>query len=256
MNSLKNAFDIINCLKNHEGELTLNEISQSIGLPNSTTHRTLTAMKELGYITQNPNTSCYDLDIVFYSIGLSVQQRHMQWQRMFPYAEYLTEKYGESTEIAIWDLRQSTSPNYINVVQSTPSARILNIASVIGRRTPAHCTSSGKCLLAFSPKSLVSQYSGCNLIAYTTNTITDWRHLNSELKLIREQGYALDREEFELGIIGISVPIFGSENEGAVAAIAMTTPKSRFRQINVEELVFDLQRSAAQIRLSLSNAEE
>jgi len=50
--------------------------------------------------------------------------------------------------------------------------------------------------------------------------------LKKELKKVKEQGYAMDREEFKAGINCISYPIFNANKE-AIAAISLTGPATR-----------------------------
>jgi DNA-binding IclR family transcriptional regulator len=51
------------------------------------------------------------------------------------------------------------------------------------------------------------------LKSYTENTITDPLELKKELKQIKEQGYALDREEVTRGIMCVAAPVFGMGGE-------------------------------------------
>jgi DNA-binding IclR family transcriptional regulator len=45
------------------------------------------------------------------------------------------------------------------------------------------------------------------LRAHTVNTIPDRGALQSHLAQVREQGYAIDREEHRLGLIGVGAPV-------------------------------------------------
>src|SRR5437667_11809434 len=72
-------------------------------------------------------------------------------------------------------------------------SRSVRMASRIGRRNPAHCTSVGKAIMAFLPEAEVDDILRQHgLKRLTAKTITTPAELKAELKLIRERGYAID----------------------------------------------------------------
>jgi IclR family acetate operon transcriptional repressor len=64
------------------------------------------------------------------------------------------------------------------------------------------------------------------LIKYTLNTITSREKLLQELERIRQEGIALDNEEFDLGLRCVAAPIFGTEGE-IIASISVSGPANR-----------------------------
>jgi DNA-binding IclR family transcriptional regulator len=59
--------------------------------------------------------------------------------------------------------------------------------------------------------------------ALTDKTITDPEVFKRELALIRDRGYAIDKEEITRGIMCVAAPVFGF-NEEMVGAISLTFP--------------------------------
>ena len=98
-----------------------------------------------------------------------------------------------------------------------------------GTRTPAHCTALGKVLLAsISDGEFESLYKRDELLSpLTSKSISSLEELKKNLKKVKKQGYAVDREEYKIGINCIGVPIFERNGE-AIAAISITGPASRF----------------------------
>jgi len=76
--------------------------------------------------------------------------------------------------------------------------QVAKLFTEIGQRVPLHCTAVGKVLLAGGPgeDDLVRDLT---LAAFTPRTITSRRALQRELAAIRAAGFAMDREEHELG---------------------------------------------------------
>ena len=84
----------------------------------------------------------------------------------------------------------------------------------------------------------------------TDNTHTTKESLHDELKAVRKNGYALDREEFMDDMVAIAVPVSDLQNR-YIAALAFHGPTQR---INIEDAIAKkdvLKAAAAQISESL-----
>ena len=84
----------------------------------------------------------------------------------------------------------------------------------------------------------------------TENTITSSSALKKEFNKIKKQGYSLDLEEFELGLICIAIPVFNKKGE-AIAGVSASGPSSRFKMENVEKYISILQKGVSVIEKSL-----
>src|SRR5437588_267189 len=79
---------------------------------------------------------------------------------------------------------------------------------------PAHCSSLGKAILAFSSEEAVDEFfKGRSMEAYTPKTITSAEGLLKEIEAIRQSGYAIDDEEREEGLRCIGAPVWNSAGE-------------------------------------------
>ncbi|MDZ7794634.1 MAG: IclR family transcriptional regulator C-terminal domain-containing protein [Spirochaetia bacterium] len=67
------------------------------------------------------------------------------------------------------------------------------------------------------------------LVPRTEKTITDAEDLKKELQKIREQGYAVDNEEAEIGGRCVAVPLRDKSHK-TIAAISVMGPTTRIRQ--------------------------
>jgi DNA-binding IclR family transcriptional regulator len=67
---------------------------------------------------------------------------------------------------------------------------------------PAHCTSTGKVLLAaLSPDELNRLYPGADLVQMTRHSIATTAALRTELDAVRRRGHAISNEEGEEGVV-------------------------------------------------------
>lgn len=99
--------------------------------------------------------------------------------------------------------------------------------SWVGKRSPAHCSSMGKALLAgLSQEEVIARYPDTALPARTANTITTRDQLLRCLAAARDQGYATDREELEPHLCCVAAPVFGRDG-AVVASVSVSGPASR-----------------------------
>ncbi len=106
------------------------------------------------------------------------------------------------------------------------SKKVNRISSGIGLRKPVHCTADGKALIAFQPAATLQQIMGVKFDRRTPHTLVEAKELHEELANIRARGYAIDDEEYELGVRSIAAPI-RDDSGNPVAAVGITGPTQR-----------------------------
>ena len=123
--------------------------------------------------------------------------------------------------------------------------RVLSINPRVGSRFDAHLSSVGKCLLAFSPGVDLSFYKDYSFPQYTSSSFQSYDALLKEIDEVRQRGYALDKEEREVGLYCIGAPILRYGE--AIAAISLSGPTSRIHDSREEERILSLKEVAEQI---------
>ena len=228
--SIDKALDLLEFLSVNEQEIGIAKISKTLNMGLSTVHRILTTLKSRGYIIQNQNTAKYRLGIKLFELGCEVQSTKNLIKTIRPYLRSLSKVTNETANLAILEDKEVI---YIDTIES---AEILRTEIVQGTRTVAHCTALGKALLAFLSDSDFNQLYGSDesIISLTSRSISSLDELKKELKKVKEQGYALDIEEYKIGINCVGVPIFIRNGE-AFAAISITGPASRFTIDKMED---------------------
>lgn len=248
VSSIDKAFAIIDFLNAKGGEASINEISKGLDMHKSTVYRILNAVKAAGYIYQNEETSDYGLSMRFYQIGMRLQNNGKFLQAYAPYAEAINQKYDEVITVGVRSLAVHETPLYMEVYGYASSHALSQTLSQ-GGYSPCYCTATGKCLLAFSKESYLNRFDGCELPRRTQFTITNWPELRLELARIRECGYAVDNEEYEIGLTGIATPLF-APNGNIVGALSMTMPVERYRALNTAQVIADM-RDISALRLKI-----
>ena len=144
---------------------------------------------------------------------------------------------GETAYVSTW------SHGDVSIVAVAEGTRAVRVAGVmVGLRGAAHARASGKVLLAFGPPSRVAKYLQSPLEQLTPSTIADRDTLLSALAGVREAGYAIDMEEFTVGVCCLAVPVV--EDGYTISALTVSVPVERFVDTH-QELVGLLTRAVS-----------
>ena len=100
----------------------------------------------------------------------------------------------------------------------------------VGQRFPTHCTALGKVLLG-SADAAIRDECARNLrargaIQRTPSTVLDPQKLIEQLVSVSVQGYAIDVEEYEIGLRCVAAPVFDASG-GIVGALSVSGPSIR-----------------------------
>jgi DNA-binding IclR family transcriptional regulator len=246
--SVVRALTLLDALGDSRGEVGVAELSKRVGFHVSTAHRILATLVVHGYARQNSDTGRYALGAKAFHLAESYLAQMDLRRIVRPGLERLGQETGETANLVIRDGREAL---YLDKVESPQSLRIF---SRIGRRAPLHCTAAGKLILADKPKAEVDALLGRGpLEPLTKHTVTSIPQLRRELLKIREQGYALDREECEEGGCCIAAPLRNASCR-VEAALSVSGPTLRLTPARLEELIPIVCRIAREVSVQLGCA--
>jgi DNA-binding IclR family transcriptional regulator len=246
---LDRALSILEILSSDGAEFAPAEVSEQLGLHKSTTHRLLAVLERHRLVWRNPQTGKYRLGLKLFELGSKAVAQLDLRERVRPYLERLVLKTGETAHLCILNDGEMLS------LANVESPRTLRTPSTVGRRTPLHCTSVGKALLAFLPEgeaeSLIKER---ELRAYTGKTITKLARLKSEWRLVRERGYAVDDEEIEDGMRCIGAPVRDYSGR-VIAAISIAGAAFRLTDERIALVAREVVEAATQFSAELGYQE-
>ena len=241
--SVKRAFLILDLLRDNGAGMGVSDVANALGLSTTTAHRLLQTLVACKAVQQDPNNRYYSLSPYMLLYGKAVLDRFDFIRSAHPLLGELSKTVGETVFMGILD---DFDLVYVDHVDSLD--HVLRMTPQIGRRHTSHTTSLGKVLLAnLDPGQIQTFLSRGELPRLTENTITNPEELKKELETVRQNGYAVDREETEIGICCVGAPIFGVDGR-VVAAISVSGPSSRLRKKGLETFLKDnVQYTAARI---------
>lgn len=238
--SLERALDLLETLGKAEGALPLGELARRVNLHKSTVYRLLQTLGKRGYVTQDADGR-YRLGLRIVGLSSALLDSLDLREEARPYLQQLLAQTNEVVHLVVMEQGEMV---YIEKLEGTQTVRM---HSLVGKRVPAHCTGVGKAILAYLPSDEVEhilQEKG--MPAHTPKTITDLPAMLDELARVRAQGYAIDNEENEEGIICIAAPIYDYRNR-VIAAISLSAPSMRMGTSRVESLIPLVKATAANI---------
>lgn len=238
--AIERAMQILDCFSADAPERTLSEISQCANLHKATTHRIVGTLLHHGFLERADDGLKYRLGLRLASIGFNVINRMDVRQEAIPYMKKVVQELDEACDLSIYD------QGFVFYVEFMNSTHALQVAAAVGARLPAYCTASGKLMLSYLPEDLLDQALQDGFTPYTKNTLSTREALVQQLALIRSQGYAIDDEEFELGIRAVAAPIH-DHSGAAVAAVSTPAPASRMSHERIPSVASYLIENARQI---------
>jgi DNA-binding IclR family transcriptional regulator len=211
-------------------EIRLTEVSSHLSVASSTAHRLLAMLAYRGLVRQDPQTKAYRSGPSLDLLAFSVVGRLDILVRARPVLEKLNADLRETVHLGRLDRTQ------VDFVDSIESSQGLRVSARLGVAMPAHCTSTGKALLAaLSDEQLDALYPDRDLAQLTRRSIKSKKLLKSELATVRRRGFATSDEEGEEGVVSMAVPL-----RGGSFALAASVPVSRmdtgFRDVVLENL--------------------
>ena len=198
--------------------LTFTDIIGRTTIPRATAHRLLKEMVGLGLLVYDPETGRYRGSLKLASLGAAVTSRFDLRVHAHPYLRALHETVRHTCHLSVRDGAEGV---YVDKLESADYG--IKLFSEVGKRFPLHCTAMGKVLLAHLDPADLHEALGDRLTAYTDETITSRTRLSAELMRVRDQGYAVDREEITRGLMCVAAPIFGF-GTSVIGAISATFP--------------------------------
>ena len=222
--SLARGLKILELLGQVQDGVSITELAARLGVDKASASRLVATLARYGYAEKDEQTRRYHLGPQVVSLSRSVLARLPLREAAKPFLCQLMESTGECAHLAV---PAQGKVLYIDQVE-TPAT--LRVNAQVGTLNPLHSTALGKALLAFGDLELPP-----TLESFTAHTLTSSARLRKNLEQVRIQGYAVDDEEFDLGVRCIAVPVFDFRGK-VVGSIGISGPATRVTPERLPEL--------------------
>ena len=154
--------------------------------------------------------------------------------------ETLMEDIGETVFLG------TLNGDHVTILNVVESHNELKITSPPGTRMPLLAGASGRVLLAqLEEKKARELVQKKGLTRYTAKSVTDVKRFYKEVEETKKRGYAIDNEEYLLGVTAVAAPIQTTSLPPAAIWVVMFTPGSH--DLKVEKIVQEIQKAAQEV---------
>lgn len=227
--SLGRGLQILEAVATFRGGATLAEVARRTELARSTTHYLMQALVTLGYLRQQSDGRNYQLGLkVFRLAGRSLNSEQIAATAM-PILNELSRVTKESVAIGI------CRGDAVTLVATRDTDGPVRVVQSVGSRRPIHCTALGKVLMAWLPADERSRMiAGLQFDKVTPKSITQRAPFERELRRVHSAGYAIDDEEFIVGVRCLAAPVFDEAGE-VTMGLSVVGPKHRMTHQRLRE---------------------
>ena len=248
--SVERAIKLLELLARSGGGSSLTELAARAQLNISTCHHLLATLMKSGYVAKVPGRRTYALGARVLHLGQAFRRQVDLPQRAQPVLDRLNAATGEAVHLAVLQGDQ-----VVTVAKSEARQAVRVETGEIGVAEAPHATATGKAMLAWLPEEKACRILDLNGMArFTPGTITDTDALVEEMRHVRRNGFSLDREEFQAGVICVGAAV--RDHAGAViGSISASAPAFRASDAHLARMCEAVTAAARELSTELGGRE-
>jgi IclR family pca regulon transcriptional regulator len=229
VSSLARGLEVLRAFNRTRRKMTLSEVAAETGNTRAGARRILLTLVHEGYAVADGKL--FDLTPQVLELGYSVLSSKGAWDIARPFIDHLSEEIRESVSAAVLDKFD------VVYVSGAQYHRVISVGITVGARFPAHCTATGRVLLAEQPQeNWPGMLQNIPLTRMTDRTVTDRAAFRKVLEDVREKGWSLVDQELETGLMSIAVPLRNTAGQ-LVGAINVGVPTVRMTASEMVEFI-------------------
>jgi DNA-binding IclR family transcriptional regulator len=230
------------------GELGVTELGRRLGVHKATASRLASTLADRGLVERDPLTDRYRLGFGLIRLAGAAMAGLDLVTTARPVLEDLADRTRETVNLGV------LSGDGVVYIDQITGTRSIVAVSWVGRRTPLHCTSNGKVLLAYMSEKERARHLSGELERRTQNTVVEKDRLLSQLQEIRVRGYAQALEELEEGLNAVAAPVRQADGS-VVASLSVSGPAFRMPPMDLPRIGRLAMQAASTISRRLGHVE-
>jgi DNA-binding IclR family transcriptional regulator len=243
--STMRAMRVLEFLARSKRGASVSNVSRSLALPKSSTYLLLKTLEQEGYLQRSAWSGKFYFGVRLVRLCRSALANLDLREIARSSLTSLMRQTGITVHLAVLEGNEAVIIDRISPPGSSAGA------DWVSRRLDVNCTGVGKALAAYLPEEQFEEVITAQRFArHNDNTIVTVPGLKRELCKVREQGYALDDEEDEIGVRCVGVPILDG-NRQAFAAISLAGTTELIPLERVPSLANSLKQTASEISLQI-----
>ncbi|TWH21169.1 IclR family transcriptional regulator [Prauserella rugosa] len=248
VNSVVRAGQLLDAFDSGKPVLGLTELCAATGLNKTTTHRLLSTLVRMGWLTRTSGGD-YKVGMKLFSLGSVALADFSLRDEARPSLLSLAEQFGDTAYLMIpGDSGAVVIDRYEG--ESPLSVKHIGIGTVL----PYHAAAGPMTMLAHLPD-VRERWLAEPLKEFTRHTVRDRATLESQLDEIREEGYTVSDEDYLNGVGAVAAPVFGRTGT-LEATVSLGGPAGHFRGSRLVSIISAVREAAATVSARLGSPDE
>jgi DNA-binding IclR family transcriptional regulator len=194
-------------------------LARHLDVPVPTAYRMLRALERAGYVEQLSESKEYRLTLKLFELGSRVASRTTLRDLAAVEMERLAQQSGLASNVSV------LVDSDVLYLAQVKTEELLAVNLTPGSRAPATCTAMGKAMLSVEFREVRTVVGPGPYPRRTEHSLTTYEELVAELADVQRVGYAVDRQELNLGVWCVAAPILGvRQTQPAAVSVSAYRP--------------------------------
>jgi IclR family acetate operon transcriptional repressor len=243
--SVDRAMLLLEALGEDEEGYRLTDLAIRTGLSPSTAHRLLTTLEKRRFVAFDQSDNMWHIGRQSFAIGSAFIRRRNFVAPALPFLRRLRDLTHETANLGIVD------DGEVIVLTQVESREIMRAITKVGGRVPMVTSGIGKAILAtYADEEVVAIIQRHGMKRLTPKSVVRAGELRDALETVRRDGYAIDDQEFLMGLRCVAAVVYNDQAE-ALAGISVSGLASRVPRERVPELGRLVRETARELTLAL-----
>lgn len=246
--SVDRALSLLETLAEDSGGIRLSELARRVGLASSTAHRLLVTLQRRGFVQQELKSGKWLVGHRAFSVGEAFSLRRNLIAPSHPFLRMLRDRTRETANLGVIEAEEAVT------IAQVESREIMRAIAPPGGCVPILNSGMGKAIVATWPEPAIDRLiERQGLRPMTSKSLNSRQSVISEIARIREQGYAIDDEEYVIGMRCVAAVVWGPTSD-PIAAISVSGLSVRVTPDTIGGIATKVKDAAQQLTAKIGGA--
>lgn len=239
--SVERALVLLEHIAEHSGGIRLSDLARKVGLPTSTVHRLLTTLESRRFVQMDRYSGAWAIGERAYTTG----NAFTHFENLIIPARPILQKLRDVTHETA-NLGYVLNGETVTLAQAE-SREIMRAISPPGGRVPVLNSGMGKAIVAHWPDDAIDALiAQSGIRPLTSKSLRSRNAVFEDLRKTRERGYAVDDEEYVIGMRCVAAPVLLPTGERS-SALSISGLAARVTQAKVAEVAEQVREMAQKL---------
>ncbi len=237
--ALSAGLKIVRHLIERDTPVGVSQVARELGLNPSTCYNLLRTLVHEGLIAFDPATKGYQLGLGLLELTRGLSER----DRLVRFVHRRLEELAREHRITV-TLWQRLDAERVVLVDRVDGESQIRVHMTVGQRLPLYLAALGRCMAAYSGLSREDLRREFDKLRWERSPT--FENYWDDIQAVKRSGFAVDRDNFALGVTTASSPILSADGQAAMcmSAVGFT---AQLTEAPLAALTADLSRHTAEV---------